>query len=149
MPRVRWSPLVLALLALPLVSCFQDVGDCPTCPPENSGSIGFVLPGTFDLDSVRVGLNGPPEFLLKRGQGGRFADLRKGTYTINATLYRSDANSIVSSRSATLSVVLDRGESRTVVFHHDFPVIVWAPPAVSPADVRMAAAASGPLHRAG
>jgi hypothetical protein len=149
MSRVHWRPVVLALILLPLVSCFYDSEECPTCPPENSGSIGVVLPATFDLDSVRFGLNGPPIKLVRRGREGRFFDLGAGTYTMNALMYRSDANGIVSSRSTTFSIVLGRGESRIVVFHHDFPVITWAPEALGPAVVRIAAAVSAPPRRAG
>lgn len=149
MSRVPWSLVVVALLALPLVSCFHDVGDCPTCPPENSGSIGVVVPNTLDLDSVRVGLNGPPTLLVRRGQQGEFADLPPGTHTMNAVTYRADANGVAQSRSATLTIVLLRGESRVVTFHHDFPVVAWAPPAVGPANLRMATALSGPFRRVG
>lgn len=149
MSRVPWSLVVVALLALPLVSCFHNVGDCPTCPPENSGSIGVVVPTTLDLDSVRVGLNGPPILLVRRGQQREFVDLPPGTHTMNAVTYRADVNGVVQSRPATLSIVLLRGESRVVIFHHDFPVVAWAPPAVGPADLRMATAVSVPLRRAG
>jgi len=149
MSRVPWSLVVVALLALPLVSCFNDVGDCLTCPPENSGKIGILVPNTLDLDSVRVGLNGPPILLVRRGQEREFVDLPQGTHTMNAVTYRADVNGVAQSRSATLSIVLLRGESRVVIFHHDFPVVAWAPPTVGPADVKMATAVSGPLRRAG
>jgi hypothetical protein len=129
MLRIRWSLVAIALLSLPLVSCFSDVGDCPTCPPVASARIGIFLPGTFDLDSVYVGLGGPPRFRLRRGQSGSFNELQAGTYTVNAILFRTDVNGILESKPVSVSVELQRGETRTVVFHHDLPVVVWAPEA--------------------
>ena len=149
MPRLAWSLPIIAVLALTLVSCFDDVKDCPTCPPVKSGRIEVFLPGTFDIDSVRVGIDAPPQYRLRRGETGSFASLSAGTHTLNSIIYRQDINGLLQTTTSTISVELDRGETRTVVFHHDFPVVVWAPPPAGPADARIAAAGSGPLRRAG
>jgi len=149
MPRTTWSLPLVAVLGLTLVSCFDDVKDCSTCPPVDSASIGLVLPATFDVDSVYVGLDGPPRFRLLRGRSGGFTNLSAGTHTLNSVIFRQDVSGLTVALPSTISIVLVRGESRVVVFHHDFPVVVWAPPPVSPADVRMAAASSRPPRRAG
>ena len=129
MPRVRWSLVAIALLSLPLVSCFSDVGDCPTCPPEASAAIGIFLPSTFDVDSIHVGLDGPPRYLIRRGGANGFGGLKAGTYMVNSILFRTDVNGIMTTKAVSVSVELQRGETRAVVFHHDFPAVVWAPEA--------------------
>jgi hypothetical protein len=149
MLRIRWSLVAIALLSLPLVSCFSDVGDCPSCPPVASASIGLFLPSTFDLDSVHVGLGGPPSYRLRRGQFGSFNELQAGTYTVNAILFRTDVNGILQSKPVSVSIELQRGETRTVVFHHDFPAVVWAPEAAPDAGVQLLAARPIARARAG
>jgi len=149
MSRVRWSLVAIVLLSLPLVSCFSDVGDCPTCPPVNSAGIGMFLPFDFDVDSVYVGIDGPLRYRVLRGDFAFINQLAAGTYKVDAVLFHSDEFGQVTTKAVSISVVLERGETRVVVFHHDFPVVVWAPDAVTREEVRQLAAMPSAPHPAG
>ncbi|MGH7731838.1 MAG: hypothetical protein ACRENJ_11385 [Candidatus Eiseniibacteriota bacterium] len=130
MPRAAWSRLLvvpLALAALGLVSCFDEAGDCPTCPGLNSGRINVVVSQTGLVDSVHVRLDGGPQVTVRRNQTLTFEGLSQGAHDVTLTRWFF-TNDVVNSRTSSFEILLDRGESRTVVFHNDFPLVSWAPP---------------------
>lgn len=126
MPRVAWNHLVIALIALPLVSCFQDVGECPTCPGVNSGRIEVRVPQTGLIDSIYVWLNSSSRVIVRRNRSHTFENLSSGTHDVAITrwFYIDEA---LTSRSSSLQVRLDRGEARVIKFHNDFPLVAWTP----------------------
>jgi hypothetical protein len=129
MPRTAWSRLTLALIALgalALVSCFHDVGDCPTCPGVNSSTIEVDVPLAGLLDSVHVSVDGGAQVSVRRNRRQTFANLSRGTHEVTLVRWFSiDGN--VTSRSSSLRIELERGETRVIIFHNDFPLIAWAP----------------------
>lgn len=129
MPRITRSHLALvpiALLSLSLASCFQNAGDCPTCPAPNSARLEAQVPKTGQVDSVHVAVDAGAQVTVKRDRRHTFANLSAGTHRVDITHYYS-SDGIVSSRSATVRIELARGEARTITFHNDFPLITWAP----------------------
>ncbi len=141
MPRFAWSCLVLSALALPLASCFNEEWTCPTCPAENSGRIVIRVPTNLDVDSIQVTLDGGPSYSVRRGRERSFDGLARGTHTVSAAVFRFDPNTgLPASRSLALEITLERGETRTVEFHHDFARVVLAPVPAPPAGEIVAAA---------
>lgn len=128
MPRAAWTLPILAVLALGVASCFDDVGNCPTCPGENSASIEVFVTKDGLVDSVQVRVDGGAQRTLKRNQRTAFEGLSKGFHKVETTRWFTDVTTLPVSRSATLQLELDRGESRTIVFHNDFPLVAWALP---------------------
>lgn len=131
MSRAAWSRLTIALIALgalAVVSCFQDVGDCPTCPAIDSGRIAVQVPPFGLLDSVQVAMDGGPLVNVPRNRRLTFTHLRAGTHEVTLVRWFS-IDGTVTSRPSTLRIKLDRGESRVIEFHNDFPVVGWAPAA--------------------
>ncbi len=129
MPRVAWSRLSVALIAvsaLALVSCFQDVGECPTCPGVNSGSIEVLVPQSGLLDSVHVRINGGAQVSVRRNRRHAFGDLSAGTHEVTLVRWTSP-DGVITSSPSTLRIVLGRGETRVILFHNDFPLVAWAP----------------------
>lgn len=112
----------LAACALSLASCASDELDCPTCPPENSGRI--TVWATLDVDSARVSIDGSPNVTVENDEMRLFDGLAAGTHTMNARLYHSDLNGVVTFKDVTLQIVLARGEAKTVAFHHDFAGVI-------------------------
>ena len=140
MPRVTWSRLTLipaAIGVLALASCLQDVGECPTCPGVNSGSIEVQVPQFGLLDSVQAQVNGGAQVTVKRNQRYAFENLRAGTHEVTLVRWLIE-NGSVTSRSSTLFIQLDRGETRTILFHNDFPLVAWAPASDPRARARLA-----------
>jgi hypothetical protein len=134
MPRfTRFAPLI-ALLALPLVSCFTDVGDCPTCPGDNSASIDVLVTQTGLVDSIHVSMDGGSQVTVRRNRRHVFENLSRGTHQVTITRWFF-LNEILSSRTSSLQIRLEPGESRTIVFHNDFPLVAWGP---APAAKRLA-----------
>ncbi len=134
MPRVAWSRLLvapIALVALALVSCFQDVGKCPTCPAANSGRIEVLVRQNGLVDSVQVTLDGGSQVTVRRDRRGdrrhAYEGLSVGTHDVTITRWFKNIDEVVSSRSSSIQIKLDRGETRTIVFHNDFPLVTWAP----------------------
>lgn len=126
MPRVAWSRLVIALIALPLVSCFEDAGDCPTCPPLDGGRIEVLVPQAGLVDSIHVRLDGGSQVTVRRNRRHAFEGLSEGTHEVTVTRWFYILE-VLSSQTSTLQIQLARGETRTVVFHADFPRVTWAP----------------------
>lgn len=127
MPRNVWSLALIALLALPLVSCFDDASECPTCPAVDGGSIEVVVTPNGQVDSVQVRVDGGPQVTVKRNQVYTFRNLTSGSHALD-TVRWFNLEDIVSSRVTNFQVELDRGERRTVQFHNDFPLVTWIPP---------------------
>ena len=131
MPRVTWSRLtviaVVTMGVLGLSSCFHDVGDCPTCPGVNSGSIEIQVPQFGLLDSVHVQVDGGALVTVKRNRTHAFQNLSAGTHEVTLVRWISTDNG--ASRASTLFIRLDRGEKRYILFHNDFPLVAWAPSA--------------------
>lgn len=129
MPRVAWSRVTVVLFAmgaLALASCLQDVGDCPTCPDLNSGSIEVLLPQFGQLDSVQVRMDGGAQVSVRRNQRFAFQNLSPGTHEVTLVRWLV-VEGVVVSRPSTLLIRLDRGETRIILFHNDFPLVAWAP----------------------
>ena len=125
MPRAVWSFLLLLVLAVAVGSCF-DAGDCPTCPPQDSGRIDVLVSRSGTIDSVDVLLDGGPQVRVRRGQRTSFQGLKPGGHQVEAVRWYSPP---VRSRSSSVWIVLQRGETRVLVFHNDFPLVAfrWAP----------------------
>ena len=68
MPRIVWRPLLAALVALPLASCFYDSTDCPTCPPENSSRIEVLVRRGGLVDSVQAQVDGGAPVVVRRNR---------------------------------------------------------------------------------
>ncbi len=129
MPSPARRPLVLAcagLLALGLVSCFHDVGDCPTCPQPRSSSLDVVVSKNGLVDSVHVAVDGGAQVTVRRDRRHTFAGLSRGDHDVLVTRWFF-IDGLLSSRTSTVRVRLERGEARTLVFHNDFPLIAAAP----------------------
>jgi hypothetical protein len=124
MSRLAWILPIVAVLALTLVSCFDDVGDCPSCPPSSSGSITIAVDQNGLVDSVHVSVDAGARVTIKRKGQHQFTGLSAGTHAVETTRYFNDQG-IVSSRAETIDLHLERGESRTILFHNDFPLITW------------------------
>jgi hypothetical protein len=121
----RFAPLI-ALLALPLASCFSDVSECPTCPGDNSASLVVVVPQVGLVDSVHVQVDGGTQVTVRRKGNRHFQDLAAGTHEVTFTQW-TFINDLLASRTATFRITLEPGETRTVLFHNDYPLITWAP----------------------
>jgi hypothetical protein len=120
MSRLAWILPIAAVLALTLVSCFDDVGDAlprrAVAPSRRRGS-------------ERAGGLGPreawtPAPVIDQAQGGSASSRGAGTHAVETTRFLNDQG-IVSSRAETINLHLERGESRTILFHNDFPLITW------------------------
>ena len=127
MPRFAWGLAFTLLFVLPLVSCIDDVPECPTCPATNGGTIEVRVDQNGLVDSAYVRVDGGSRVTLRRNQAHTFTNLNRGTHTVETTRWFS-SEGVPSSRNQTFQIVLDRGERRTVVFHNDFPLITWARP---------------------
>ena len=141
MPRRFRNRLLVApilLLALGLASCFDDVGDCPTCPAVNGARIDILMPQFGAVDSIHATLDGGARVTVRRNQRFSFQNLSAGTHAVTITRWFY-IDQVLTSRTQTLQIVLARGETRTIVFHNDFPLVTWAdPPGASPAVARHA-----------
>lgn len=140
MPRVTWSRLSLipaAIGVLALASCFQDVGECPTCPGVNSSRIDVLVPQFGLLDSVQVRVDGGAQVTVKRNKRHAFENLSAGTREVTLVRWLIE-NGGITSKPSTLFIQLDRGETRTILFHNDFPLVAWAPASDPRARARLA-----------
>jgi len=130
MPRIVWRPLIAALVAIPLASCFYDSTDCPTCPPENSSRIEVLVKQNGLVDSVQAQVDGGAPVKVRRNRledrRYTFDGLNAGTHSVTVTRWFF-ADDLVTSRTSTFQIVLSRGEARTIVFHNDFPLIAGSP----------------------
>lgn len=122
MPRATWSRLVPLLLALPLASCFDADTTCPTCPPENSARIVVQVPANGEVDSIHVVLDGGPRATVRRGTARSFEGLSRGVHSLALVRWYEDFG-LITTRSTTMRVVLDQGETRVLIFHGDFPLM--------------------------
>ena len=125
MSRAALAVLLIALFALTLTSCFDDVNKCSTCPPVNSGLIKISVDANGLVDSVQVRMDGGPVVTIKRKHQADFASLSIGTHQVQTVRWFNDFG-IPVSRSQTIYIELGQGETRTIVFHNDFPLITWA-----------------------
>jgi hypothetical protein len=135
MPRIAWSSLVILVLALPLASCFDDEGTCPTCPPEKSSRIDFIARpvqlqsnnrDTLKLDSVHVSVDGGSRVTARPGQRLTFEGLSRGAHDVKIVRWFTH-NDISESRSSSLQIELTQGETRVIDFHDDFARVAWWP----------------------
>jgi hypothetical protein len=127
MPRIARSLPFIALLALPLLSCFDDVPECPTCPRADGASIEVLVDADGLVDSAQVQVDGGAWVTVKRNQRHVFGNLSSGTHAVATVRWFNDFG-IPVSREQSLEIELDRGEARTVLFHNDFPLVVQALP---------------------
>lgn len=133
MPRA-WRRLPVALVlaaALGQVSCFHDATDCPTCPGVNSARIEVAVPQLGTLDSVQARVDGGAQVTVRRNRRHAFENLSAGTHEVTLVRWFT-IDGGVSSRAAVLRIRLDRGETRRIVFHNDFPLVAWVSPAALP-----------------
>jgi hypothetical protein len=140
MQRVTWSRLTIipaAIGMLALASCLQGVSDCPTCPGAKSGSIEVLVPQFGLLDSIHVQVDGGAQVTVKRNKRYAFENLSVGTHEVTLVRWLIE-NGGVTFRSSTLFIKLDRGETRTILFHNDFPLVAWAPASDTRARARLA-----------
>jgi len=129
MSRLTRSRLLAALLvfaALGVVSCFQDLGDCPTCPPVDSGRSDVIVPKAGLVDSIHVRLDGGTQVTVRRGFGLSYTGLSVGDHEVTITRWFF-IEGLLTSRTSSLRVRLGRGESRTIIFHNDFPLVAGGP----------------------
>lgn len=131
MPRIAWSRLAILLFALPIVSCIGDeTTECPTCPPENSARLAISVTQTGLVDSVHITLDGGARVTVKRNVRFVFESLARGDHAVHTVRWFS-SEGVPFPRSEDFTIRLERGETRTIVFQNDFPLISWAPrPAV-------------------
>jgi hypothetical protein len=129
MPRATWARLLLLLLVVPLASCFDADETCPVCPPEDSSRIDVVVPADSEVDSIHVNVDGLPRATVRRGQRIAFPGLPRGLHTV-ATVRWYESFGLVTSRSSSMQIQLERGETRVLIFHNDFPRVAGghAPP---------------------
>lgn len=132
MPRAVVALILTLLFVLMIPSCASKKVDCPTCPPENSAKLLMVtvpteFSKTVDFDSLHVRLDGGAPVTFRRGTNGRFTELSAGTHSLSATIYRKDIDLNVLTSVVSFEVVLQRGESRAIYFHHNVPVVVLGP----------------------
>lgn len=140
MPRIAWSRLLILLIALPLASCFDGQEACLTCPPENSGRIDVLVPLLGETDSLHVNLDGGARVTVRRGRRVSFEGLSAGVHTVQVVRWFEDFSG-VTSKTSVVEVRLERGDSRVILFHNDFPLVsaasppghISAPPAAVPA----------------
>ncbi|HKQ56350.1 MAG TPA: hypothetical protein VJY35_00665 [Candidatus Eisenbacteria bacterium] len=128
MSRTAWSRLAILLVCLPIASCIGDDPKCTTCPPENSAKVDVVVTQFGLVDSVHISIDGGATQTVKRGRRGTIADLSPGVHSVATVRYFS-SEGLVFPRSETFQIKLARGESRTIVFHNDYPLVAWREPA--------------------
>jgi hypothetical protein len=125
MSRLAWIRLAIVLIALPLASCFNDEGTCPTCPPDNSGRIDVLLAQDGDADSLHVTMDGGQRITLKRGKRISYTQLSAGTHSFVLVRWFEDFG-LITTRTTTVDVKLAPGEARVILMHNDFPLVVDA-----------------------
>jgi hypothetical protein len=125
MPRAAMAVPFIALLALTLTSCFDDVNDCGTCPPVHSGVIKIAVTPNGLVDSVQVRMDGGAQVTIKRNHEADFTSLSTGTHQVQTVRWFNEFG-IPNSRSQTIHIQLAQGETRTIQFHNDFPLVTWA-----------------------
>ena len=125
MSRAAMAVPFIALFAFTLTSCSGDVNKCGTCPPVNSGLIKIAVSQTGLVDSVQVSMDGGPVVTVKRKHEADFNNLSAGTHQVQTVRWFNDFG-IPVSRSQTIYIELGQGETRTIQFHNDFPLITWA-----------------------
>lgn len=143
----------LALATVPLASCLHERGTCSTCPAERSARIQVNVPARtappneVGMDSVTVQVVGAPLLSVRQGRSGVIENLARGTHDVTVVRWFSVDN-VPSSKTTQLQIVLLRAEKRTIVFHNDFPLVVWSP---VPAGERLRFVATDPsaIRRAG
>ena len=146
MPRIAWSRLVVLLLALPFASCIGDeTSECPTCPPENSGRLAIFVPQTGLVDSVHISVDGGARVTVKRNVRYTFENLARGDHAVSTVRWFS-TEGVPFPRGEDFTIRLERGETRTIVFQNDFPLISWMP---RPAAPHAVAPRAGGLHPVG
>jgi hypothetical protein len=128
MSRTAWTRLAILLVCVPVASCIGDEPKCTTCPPDNSAKVDVVVTPLGLVDSVHVAMDGGAIRTVQRGQRVTIPDLSPGLHTVATTRYFS-TEGLVLPRSETFRIRLARGESRTIVFHNDFPLVSWLEPA--------------------
>ena len=139
MPRVAWSHLLvapIALVALTVVSCFDEASECPTCPAVDSGRIVVGVPRHGLVDSVHVRVDGGPQVTVIKDRSHTFENLSAGAHDVTIIRWFY-IDQVLTFRTSSLEVRLERGESRTITFHNDLPLVSWVSmPEVGPAPER-------------
>jgi hypothetical protein len=129
MPRLAWSRLLVApvaLVALTVVSCFDEASECPTCPAVDSGRIVVEVKPDGLVDSVHVRVDGGPQVTVIKGRSHAFGNLSPGPHEVTIIRWFY-IDQVLTSRTSALQIRLERGESRSITFHNDLPLVSWAP----------------------
>ena len=129
MPRVAWSRLLVApvvLVALTVVSCFDEASECPTCPAVNSGRIVVGVTSDGLVDSVHVRVDGGSQVTVIKGRSRAFENLSAGAHDVTVVRW-FNIDQVLTFKSSALQIRLERGESRSITFHNDLPLVSWAP----------------------
>jgi hypothetical protein len=143
MPRPIWiAPAAVLSFALAVGSCASNDIKCPTCPPENGARIEVFA--VIDLDSVQVSVDGGAHATIDFNTRHVFDGLSPGQHTVAARIFRV-VDFVPTTTDLVLRINLDRGEARTVLFHHDFAGVVEALPVSG--DRRPLLAFGGALRR--
>lgn len=139
MPRVAWRHLLaapIALVALTVVSCFDQPSECPTCPAADSGRIVVAVTPDGLVDSVHVRVDGGPQVTVIKSRSHTFENLSAGAHDVTVIRWFY-IDQVLTFRTSSLQILLDRGESRNITFHNNLPLVSWAPmPEVGPAPGR-------------
>ncbi|MBI1795859.1 MAG: hypothetical protein HY076_05000 [Candidatus Eisenbacteria bacterium] len=138
MARSTWIALA-AIAVVMAIGCASNDIKCPTCPPANSGRIEVFA--VIDLDSVHVSVDGGPQATVTFNHRRDFTGLAKGTHTLTATIFRV-VDFVPTTTDVKIQVLLDDGETRTVLFHHDFTGVVDRLPLGDPLPLARAGARS-------
>ena len=133
MPRITWNRLIVLLFALPLGSCIGDeTSTCSTCPLDLSARLNIAVSSTGLVDSVHITVDGGPRVTVKRGGRRSFEGLSAGLHQISTVRWFSDQGVAFRRPADRFQIRLERGETRAIVFHNDFPLITALPHPASP-----------------
>jgi hypothetical protein len=125
MPRLGWTRLIILLLVLPVVSCFDAQTTCPTCPPVDSARIDVLLPQNGEADSAQINLDARPRVTISRGKRVSFEGLSAGGHSLKVVRFYSDFG-VITNTTSLVEVVLAEGETRVLIFHNNFPLVADA-----------------------
>ena len=128
MPRIAWNRLIVLLFALPLASCIGDeTSTCSTCPPELSARLNIAVSPNGAVDSVQITLDAGSRVTVKRGGRRTFDGLSAGLHQVTAVRWFTSFSVAIPRPEDRIQIRLDRGETRAIVFHNDFPLITAVP----------------------
>ena len=87
----------------------------------------MVVTRSGSVDSIHVALDGGARVTVRRDRRHIYHGLNHGAHDVTITRWFF-TDGLLTSRTSTLRIQLERGESRTIVFHNDFPLVGQASP---------------------